>query len=151
MRDAATGRHLALSRKAVGTCSEKRCSESCQTEGRRNERRGEESGERIVAHTEKSANMGISQTLSAFVDYCTENYPADHYGLILWNHGGGPLWGYGSDELFKNDSLLLEELRSAMDHKQWQQMQSEDTAPDEAEGLPYRSPLPRRRRRERRE
>ena len=75
----------------------------------------EESSERIVAHTEKSANMGIPQTLAAFVDYCTENYPADHYGLILWNHGGGPLWGYGSDELFKNDSLLLEELRSAMD------------------------------------
>ena len=45
----------------------------------------------------------------------------------------------------------LDELRSAMDQKQWQQMQPEDTAPDEAEGLPYRSPLPRRRRRERRE
>ena len=74
-----------------------------------------DSKERIVAHTDKSANMGIPQTLSEFVNYCAENYPAQHYGLILWNHGGGPLWGYGSDELFKNDSLLLEELRSAMD------------------------------------
>lgn len=74
-----------------------------------------DSRERIVAHTDKSANMGIPQTLSAFVNYCTQNYPADHYGLVLWNHGGGPLWGYGSDELFRNDSLLLEELRSAMD------------------------------------
>ena len=66
-----------------------------------------DSKERIVAHTDASANMGIPQTLSEFVSYCTENYPAQHYGLILWNHGGGPLWGYGSDELFKNDSLLL--------------------------------------------
>ena len=71
--------------------------------------------ERIVASTEASADMGIPQTLSEFVNYCTANYPAEHYGLILWNHGGGPLWGYGSDELFKNDSLLLEELRSAME------------------------------------
>lgn len=71
--------------------------------------------ERIVASTEKSADMGISQTLSEFINYCTTYYPAEHYGLVLWDHGGGPLWGYGSDELFKNDSLLLEELRSAMD------------------------------------
>lgn len=71
--------------------------------------------ERIVASTEVSADMGIPQTLAEFVNYCTAYYPAEHYGLVLWDHGGGPLWGYGSDELFKNDSLLLEELRGAMD------------------------------------
>ena len=83
-----------------------------------------DSKERIVAHTDVSANMGIPQTLSEFVSYCTENYPAQHYGLILWNHGGGPLWGYGSDELFKNDSLLLDELRSAMDETAFGQEQN---------------------------
>lgn len=75
----------------------------------------QEAGNKIIARTDASANMGIPQTLAEFVNYCTENYPAAHYGLILWDHGGGPLWGYGSDELFRNDSLLMEEMRSAMD------------------------------------
>ena len=74
-----------------------------------------EEGSRIIAGTGESANMGSPRTLSAFINYCTDNYPAKHYGLILWDHGGGPLWGYGSDELFGNDSLILQELRSAMD------------------------------------
>ena len=69
----------------------------------------------ITAQTQEAADMGSPRTLSAFINYCTDNYPAKHYGLILWDHGGGPLWGYGSDELFGNDSLILQELRSAMD------------------------------------
>ena len=79
----------------------------------------EDGAERIVAGTEVSADMGTSQTLTEFINYCTAYYPAEHYGLVLWDHGGGPLWGYGSDELFQNDSLLLEELRSAMDGTQF--------------------------------
>ena len=70
---------------------------------------------RITAQTGGSANMGDAQTLAEFINYCTRNYPAEHYALILWDHGGGPLWGYGSDELFENDSLLLDEMRAAMD------------------------------------
>ena len=69
---------------------------------------------RIIAQTRESADMGIPQTLKEFINYCTDNYPAEHYGLVLWDHGMGPVWGYGSDELFQNDSLLLEELREAM-------------------------------------
>ena len=69
---------------------------------------------RIIAGTDRAANMGSPQTLTEFVNYCTRNYPADHYALVLWDHGGGPLWGYGSDELFGNDSLNLDELRTAM-------------------------------------
>lgn len=33
-----------------------------------------------------------------FVDFAYENYPADMYDLILWDHGGGPIYGYGLDE-----------------------------------------------------
>ena len=73
-----------------------------------------EDGSRIVAGTSESANMGSPETLAEFVNYCTRNYPAEHYALILWDHGGGPLWGYGSDELFGNDSLILNELNTAM-------------------------------------
>ena len=73
-----------------------------------------EEADRVVAGTAKNADMGAPETLSAFVNYCTERYPAEHYGLILWDHGGGPLWGYGVDELFNGDGLLLSEMKLAM-------------------------------------
>ena len=72
-------------------------------------------GSQIIAQTYESADMGMPQTLAEFINYCTALYPARHYGLILWDHGAGPVWGYGSDELFGNDGLLLKELRGAMD------------------------------------
>ncbi len=37
-------------------------------------------------------------SLTEFVDYVYENYPADLYDLVLWDHGGGPIVGYGQDE-----------------------------------------------------
>lgn len=76
----------------------------------------EDTKTQIKAQTSKSANMGDFQTLAEFINYSTQNYPAEHYGLILWDHGGGPLWGYGSDELFGNDCLVFKELRDAMEN-----------------------------------
>ena len=60
-----------------------------------------------------SENMGKSKTLTGFLEYCEENYPAERYSLILWNHGGGPVLGYGLDELY-DDVLSLEELSDAL-------------------------------------
>ena len=74
-----------------------------------------EEEDRVVASTAKNADMGAFETLSAFVNFCTEHYPAEHYGLIFWDHGGGPLWGYGADELFEGDGLLLSEMKLAME------------------------------------
>ena len=68
----------------------------------------------IVAQTESSVSMGCSETLTSFVDYCHDKYPAEHSALVLWDHGGGPLWGYGSDEAHDGDGLLFSELREAM-------------------------------------
>ena len=69
---------------------------------------------RIVAHTEGNADMGAPETLAAFLNFAAREYPSDHYALICWDHGGGPLWGFGSDELYNNDSILLSEVRKAM-------------------------------------
>ncbi len=69
---------------------------------------------RIVAQTAANADMGAPATLREFVNFSTDNYPADHYALIFWDHGGGPLWGFGSDELFDSDSLTVQEMREAM-------------------------------------
>ena len=37
-------------------------------------------------------------TLTSFIDYCTKNFPASRNELILWDHGGGSISGYGYDE-----------------------------------------------------
>ncbi len=74
-----------------------------------------EKNNRIVASTALTANMAVPETLSAFINFSKENYPAKHYGIIFWDHGAGPLWGYGNDELFNNDSLLLDEMVDALE------------------------------------
>lgn len=60
-----------------------------------------------------SANMGESATLSDFIKWSAENYPADHYMTVIWDHGGGPLGGIAYDSNYGYDSLSLKELRSA--------------------------------------
>ena len=42
--------------------------------------------------------MTNPEVLKAFINYCAEKYPAENYDLILWDHGGGPMGGFGSDE-----------------------------------------------------
>lgn len=61
------------------------------------------------------ASVGDSETLSAFIDYGMQSFPAERYGLILWNHGGGAVSGYAVDENFDGDSLTLRELSEAFD------------------------------------
>lgn len=68
----------------------------------------------MIASTNTAENMGEADTLADFLDFCYEEYPADHYGLIFWDHGSGPVFGFGNDELFDYDSLLLPELEEAL-------------------------------------
>lgn len=42
--------------------------------------------------------MTEPQNIVDFVNYTYANYPADMYDLVLWDHGGGPIFGYGYDE-----------------------------------------------------
>ena len=62
----------------------------------------------------ESANMGEAQTLSGFLTASCERFPAESYALILWDHGGGPIEGYGFDELYAFDHLTLPEMRQAL-------------------------------------
>jgi hypothetical protein len=34
-------------------------------------------------------NMGSGESLRDFVKFCQQQYPADHYFLIIWDHGQG--------------------------------------------------------------
>ncbi len=55
-------------------------------------------------------------TLADFIRWGTENYPADRYMLLLWDHGAGPVYGFGYDE-FQDDyaALTLDEMKQALD------------------------------------
>ncbi len=56
------------------------------------------------------ASMGEESVLQDFLAYGTANYPAEDYLLIFWDHGEGPVIGYGSDALYRGDSLTLAEI-----------------------------------------
>ncbi len=66
----------------------------------------------IVRQTPEKS-MADGDTLSEFVKYCMDEYPSDQYGLILWNHGGGPMDGYGWDQ-DSNDLMSISELADAL-------------------------------------
>ena len=66
-----------------------------------------------LVQTYSSLNMGASSTLAEFISFGMTNYAADSYGLILWDHGAGPMVGYGADELH-NDILEMSELKTAL-------------------------------------
>ena len=43
--------------------------------------------------------MSDPKNLTKFIKWTKENYPADRYMLVLWDHGGGFAYGYGQDDL----------------------------------------------------
>ncbi|MFC2072818.1 clostripain-related cysteine peptidase [Chloroflexota bacterium] len=43
----------------------------------------------VVPGPPAEVNMGDPNTLVNFVEWTKSNYPADHYALVLWNHGSG--------------------------------------------------------------
>lgn len=59
-------------------------------------------------------SMVNPSTLSDFIKYCKASYPADRYALVMWDHGGGSLSGYGYDENYPNDGMTLDEIGTAL-------------------------------------
>jgi hypothetical protein len=62
-------------------------------------------------------NMGDNSTLSSFVNWSMQTYPAQHYALILWDHGGSCATGPGAcwdDTNPQDDCLTLEEIKEAL-------------------------------------
>lgn len=61
------------------------------------------------------ASMVDPDTLYDFLSWGTENYPADTTGVIMWDHGGGTLCGYGVDENDPENMLSLSSIASAFE------------------------------------
>ena len=55
-------------------------------------------GDGETARLSEDELMVDGDTVKAFVNYVVENYPAKKYDLIMWDHGMGPLDGFGGDE-----------------------------------------------------
>lgn len=56
-------------------------------------------------------NMGDPATLTQFVQWGVSTYPADHYALVLWNHGGG--WRSAEQQIRKQMDLWKERYTQA--------------------------------------
>ena len=75
----------------------------------------ESGGLRLVKDNIGSKAMVEPATLTEFIQFCRQNYPADRNILIFWDHGGGSVSGYGYDELHKNaGSMDLAEISAAL-------------------------------------
>lgn len=75
-------------------------------------RLGETSPELLLDAGRRS--MGDPDTLSDFLRYSISSAPANRYMLILWDHGGGPVFGLCNDENYEKDSLSLQELKTGL-------------------------------------
>ena len=73
-----------------------------------------ENGDMTPLENLGSVNMTDADTLSDFIKFAAENYPADRYELILWDHGGGTMTGFGYDELYEDTALTLSALSTAL-------------------------------------
>ncbi len=62
-----------------------------------------------------NSSMTEPKNLQNFINYCAANYKATRNILILWDHGGGSITGYGYDENKGSSSMTLSKLKSALD------------------------------------
>lgn len=63
-------------------------------------------GEGDAAVKSEDELMSDPETLKAFINYCHDNYPAEKYDLILWDHGGGPTGGFGVDQHDEDEETM---------------------------------------------
>lgn len=74
-----------------------------------------DSGLTLVDGTLGQLDTTVPSTLSDFIRWGAENYPADRYILLLWDHGGGPVYGFGYDEFQSfNSALTIDEMQIAL-------------------------------------
>lgn len=66
--------------------------------------------------------MSDPDTLTRFLDYTRERYPAERYYLVIWDHGGGPNGGVCQDHLTPDlDTLSVNELVSALENSSFRE------------------------------
>lgn len=75
-----------------------------------------ENGTATLVDVQPIASMGDANTLTSFLKWGIEKYPAANIGLVLWDHGGGSIQGACLDELtgIESDRLFIREIDAAL-------------------------------------
>ena len=68
----------------------------------------------LVRETDPSMKMMDKNTLTNYIKWTLEEYPAKKYVLLFWDHGAGPIGGFGSDELDNNKSISISDIQEAL-------------------------------------
>ena len=68
----------------------------------------------LTLDTPTKLNMADGRNLQRFLEYCYENYPAEHYALVLWGHSGGYKTLFFDD--FSSDTIPLVELKTSIEN-----------------------------------
>ena len=75
----------------------------------------EKGGMKSLVPDDGAKCMTDPETLSGFIKYAAKEFPADRYELIMWDHGGGSVSGYGYDEKNKSKgSMTLSGINKAL-------------------------------------
>ncbi len=70
---------------------------------------------RCLVNNDGNDSMTKSSTLARFIKYCSNNYPANRNILVMWDHGGGSISGFGYDERnAQSGSLSLKGIDDAL-------------------------------------
>ncbi|MBR4342641.1 MAG: hypothetical protein IKP88_08045 [Lachnospiraceae bacterium] len=69
-------------------------------------------GIQILEEAKRKSMVEPSEVID-FINFSIKNFPADRYGFIFWNHGGGTLAGFGMDDNYSGD-LSIDEISSAL-------------------------------------
>ena len=96
----------------VQTGGAKKWASSLGISNKKLERYSIENGQFKKLQSMNNANMGSQSTLTSFLTWGLENYPASRTGVIFWDHGGA-MSGCCQDENY-NDMLTPKEVTGAL-------------------------------------
>jgi len=73
-------------------------------------------GLNLVDNSLSQLDCTQTSTLADFLVWGKNNYPADRYMLVFWNHGGGAVYGFGYDEWVSDEyaALTIDEMQAAL-------------------------------------
>lgn len=73
------------------------------------------SGLNLVKDDLGQLDCTTQKTFGNFVKWTANNYPADRYILLFWDHGAGPVYGFGYDEYQDYEaSLTIDEIQGGL-------------------------------------
>lgn len=69
---------------------------------------------KLVDDTVGLRRLDDPATLTDFITWGVSHYPADKYVLLFWDHGGGSIAGFGTDERHRNTGLRLDGIQKGI-------------------------------------